>query len=205
MKNELTENQQKELQKLSDDMMGDVKDVVQDYEENPSEISGSVVEVNENSPYLQEEFEGDSWKKVIKGSVEEAIGFIKTQKEANVETSIDEAQILKNIQEKERLDKFERVIEDRIVDEDGHTINKTKQGKDTTASHDNKSNTGVERKRTLPTTKNQKDAGKPRKVEKKQTKHSTGTKKKGNRKDLVKNTKLEEKSERKKRGFFGGK
>ena len=52
-------------------------EVVEDYNLNPSEISGSTIQINENSPFLDEEFKGDGWKRVIRGSVEEAISMIK--------------------------------------------------------------------------------------------------------------------------------
>ena len=77
MSNKLTKKQKEELQKLTEELMNLSTEVVEDYELNPSEISGSVVEINENSPFLDEEFKGDGWKKVIRGSVEEAISMIK--------------------------------------------------------------------------------------------------------------------------------
>ena len=60
-------------------------EVVEDYKLNPSEISGSVVEINENSPFLDEEFKGDGWKKVIRCSVEEAISIIKNKDKNDTE------------------------------------------------------------------------------------------------------------------------
>ena len=134
MKNELTKKQKEQLQKMTDEMLHDVKDVVDDYKKNPSEISGSIVQVNENSPFLKEQFKGDSSKKVIPGSVEEALEQIKLSKnedekseESIIEPTPDEAQILKNIQEKEQLKKFEKIVEGRIIDQDGHTLNKPKK------------------------------------------------------------------------------
>ena len=79
MSNKLTKKQKEELQKLADEIMNLSTEVVEDYELNPSEISGSSVEINENSPFLDEEFKGESWKKVIRGSVEEAISMIKNK------------------------------------------------------------------------------------------------------------------------------
>ena len=52
---------------------------IKDYELTPSEISGSTVQINENSPFLDEEFKGEGWKRVIRGSVEEAISMIKNK------------------------------------------------------------------------------------------------------------------------------
>ena len=79
MSDELTKKQKEELQRLTDELMNLSTEVVEDYELNPSETSGSVIEINENSPFLDEEFRGDGWKKVIRGSVEEAISMIKNK------------------------------------------------------------------------------------------------------------------------------
>ena len=49
---------------------------MKDYSRNPSQISGSLVQVNENSPYLDEELKKDSWKRVIKGGVGEALDLV---------------------------------------------------------------------------------------------------------------------------------
>ena len=76
---ELTKEQQELLKRLADEMMNLATEVVQDYEENPSEVSGSVVEINQNSPFLEESIKGDSWKKVIIGSVEQALDFVKSK------------------------------------------------------------------------------------------------------------------------------
>lgn len=132
MDDKLTETQKKELQKLTDDMMDDAKDMVNEYEKKPSEISGSVVEINENSPFLEENFKGDSWKNIVQGSVEEAIEFIKTKKGTETQEeiqeeqppSIDEAQLLKEIQEQKRLTEFNKLVEGRELDKFGHTVNK---------------------------------------------------------------------------------
>ena len=78
-KNKLTKKQKEELQKLVDEIMNLSAEVVEDYKLTPSEISGSVVEINENSPFLDKEFKGEGWKKVIRGSVEEAISMIKNK------------------------------------------------------------------------------------------------------------------------------
>ena len=75
--NKLTKKEKEKLQSLIDDIIYDAKEVRLDYEGNPSEISGSTIQINENSPFLDEEFKGDGWKRVIRGSVEEAISMIK--------------------------------------------------------------------------------------------------------------------------------
>ena len=49
----LTDKQKAELQKLADEVLKESELVVKDYEDNPSEISGSIIEVHENSPFLQ--------------------------------------------------------------------------------------------------------------------------------------------------------
>ena len=79
MSNKLTKKQKEELQKLTDELMNLSVEVVEDYELNPSEVSGSVIHINENSPFLDKEFKGEGWKKVIRGSVEEAISMIKNK------------------------------------------------------------------------------------------------------------------------------
>ena len=79
MSDELTKKQKEELQKLAEEIMNLSAEVVEDYKLIPSEISGSIVQVNENSPFLDEEFKGEGWKKVIRGSVEEAISMIKNK------------------------------------------------------------------------------------------------------------------------------
>jgi signal transduction histidine kinase len=53
-KDKLTEEQLKELQKLTDEIIEEAKEVVKDYSENPSEMSGSTIQVHENSPYVVE-------------------------------------------------------------------------------------------------------------------------------------------------------
>ena len=75
----LTKKQKEELQRLANEIMNLSAEVVEDYKLTPSEISGSTVQVNENSPFLDEEFKGEGWKKVIRGSVEEAISMIKNK------------------------------------------------------------------------------------------------------------------------------
>ena len=78
---ELKKKQQEELEKMMRDILSDVKDMKKDYEKNPSEISGSVVRVHEDSPFMDETFEGEKWKKVIKGGVGDAIDMISNKKD----------------------------------------------------------------------------------------------------------------------------
>ena len=51
-KDKLTKEQIKQLQELTDEILEEAKEVVKDYSENPSELSGSVIQVHENSPYI---------------------------------------------------------------------------------------------------------------------------------------------------------
>jgi hypothetical protein len=68
----LTDKQKEELQKLADEVLIEAKLVKEDYENNPSDISGSMVNIHENSPFLDADdnaepvFSGSRWTKVIK-------------------------------------------------------------------------------------------------------------------------------------------
>ena len=66
MSDELTKKQKEELQRLTDEIMNLSTEVVEDYEEMPTELSGSTTQINENSPFLDERFKDKSWKKIIK-------------------------------------------------------------------------------------------------------------------------------------------
>ena len=65
----LTLEQLKELQELCGDMISDAEKLVEDYEENPSEESGSVYRIHENSPFLDENFTDTGWKHVLKTDI----------------------------------------------------------------------------------------------------------------------------------------
>ena len=62
----------KELEKLKKEILDEAKKVVEDYVDNPSDISGSVVNIHENSPFLESDendepmFSGSRWRHVIK-------------------------------------------------------------------------------------------------------------------------------------------
>tara|TARA_X000001382_G_scaffold17448_1_gene10858 strand:- start:24 stop:272 length:249 start_codon:yes stop_codon:yes gene_type:complete len=62
----------KELERLKKEILEEAKKVVDNYVDNPSKISGSVVNIHENSPFLEEDdegepmFSGSRWKHVIK-------------------------------------------------------------------------------------------------------------------------------------------
>ena len=72
MSDDLTKEQKEELEKLQKEIIDEAKKVVEDYVDNPSEISGSVVNIHQNSPFLdtdendEPEFSGSRWKHVIK-------------------------------------------------------------------------------------------------------------------------------------------
>ena len=62
----------KELEKLKKEILDEAKKVVENYVDNPSEISGSTVNIHQNSPFLEEDedgepaFSGSRWEHVIK-------------------------------------------------------------------------------------------------------------------------------------------
>ena len=66
----LTKLQLKKLEKMTKDMLEIAANVVEEYEgldlSELSELSSSITQINENSPFLDEVFKGDAWKKVIK-------------------------------------------------------------------------------------------------------------------------------------------
>ena len=66
----LTKEQEKELQSMVKNMLEIAADVVEEYDgldlSELSELSGSITQINENSPFLDEIFKGDAWKKIIK-------------------------------------------------------------------------------------------------------------------------------------------
>ncbi len=72
MSDDLTKEQKEELEKLQKEILDEAKKVVDDYVDNPSEISGSTISIHQNSPFLDEDeegeplFSGSRWKHVIK-------------------------------------------------------------------------------------------------------------------------------------------
>ena len=68
----LTDKQKEELQKLADEVLKEAKLVREDYENNPTDISASVVNIHEKSPFLDADdndnptFSGSRWTKVLK-------------------------------------------------------------------------------------------------------------------------------------------
>ena len=72
MSDDLTKEQREELEKLQKEIIDEAKKVVEDYVDNPSEISGSTVNIHQNSPFLDTDendepsFSGSRWKHIIK-------------------------------------------------------------------------------------------------------------------------------------------
>ena len=78
--NKLTKKEQQELEKLIREVTEEAKSVVEDYKENPSEMSGSSVHIHENSPFMNENYKDNKWKHVIHGTIEDGIEAIKKVK-----------------------------------------------------------------------------------------------------------------------------
>ena len=73
MSDKLTKEQKEQLEKLKKEIVDEAKKVVNDYVDNPSDISGSVVSIHQNSPFLDTKkdsdeilYSGSKWTKVIK-------------------------------------------------------------------------------------------------------------------------------------------
>ena len=72
MSKKLTKKQKKELEKISKEILDEAKKVVEDYSKNPSEISGSTINIHQNSPALDTDkdgnilYSGSRWTKVLK-------------------------------------------------------------------------------------------------------------------------------------------
>ena len=73
MSKDLTKEQREELEKLQKEIVDEAKKVVNDYVDNPSENSGSSVNIHQNSPFLDTEkdsdeplYSGSRWTKVLK-------------------------------------------------------------------------------------------------------------------------------------------
>ena len=62
----------KQLEQLKKEILDEAKKVVENYVDNPSDISGSTVNIHENSPFLDEDDNGEPrhsgsrWTKLIK-------------------------------------------------------------------------------------------------------------------------------------------
>ena len=70
--NKLTKQQQKDLKSLADEITKEAIKVKKDYEENKSNLSGSLLHVHENSPALDSDdngeptYSGSRWRRVLK-------------------------------------------------------------------------------------------------------------------------------------------
>ena len=66
----LTKAQENKLDRMVKDMLEIASNVVEEYEDldlsELSALSGSITQINEASPFLDEIFKGDTWKKVVK-------------------------------------------------------------------------------------------------------------------------------------------
>ena len=61
----LTDKQKQEVQELIAEISDIASIVVEDYNETPTEVSGSEFRVYEDSPYLDEMVSGSGWKRVL--------------------------------------------------------------------------------------------------------------------------------------------
>ena len=59
MKKKLTKEQEELLKQLQKEIVDEAKKVVNDYVDNPSENSGSSVNIHQNSPFLDTEKDSD--------------------------------------------------------------------------------------------------------------------------------------------------
>ena len=53
------ESVEKEIEKLKKEILQEAKKVVNDYIKNPSEISGSVIRIHQDSPFVSDEENAD--------------------------------------------------------------------------------------------------------------------------------------------------
>ena len=60
------EGAKKELDKIMSEMTELAKTVVKEFEQNPTDISGSTIYIHEDSPYVDENVPDKGWNRVIK-------------------------------------------------------------------------------------------------------------------------------------------
>ena len=66
------DTREKELEKLKKEILDEAEKVVDNYVENPSEESGSTVNIHQNSPFLDSDengepmFSGSRWTKILR-------------------------------------------------------------------------------------------------------------------------------------------
>ena len=59
---ELTKEQLQEIQKHIEEITKEAKAIVKDYNKNPSDLSGSIIQIHEHSPILNENIDNDENK-----------------------------------------------------------------------------------------------------------------------------------------------
>ena len=62
----MSKEEKEALEKLQKEILDMAKKVVEEYAENPSEEGETDVHIDFDSPYLDEVFKGESWKKIVK-------------------------------------------------------------------------------------------------------------------------------------------
>ena len=60
------EEVKKELDPIIAEITELAKSITEDFKENPTDISGSVIQVHEDSPYVDEKYPDKGWNRVIK-------------------------------------------------------------------------------------------------------------------------------------------
>jgi len=60
---------QKELGMFLEELDELAKDVAKDFKENPTDISGSTIQIHEDSPYLDENLPDKGWHRLIKTKI----------------------------------------------------------------------------------------------------------------------------------------
>ena len=75
MSDDLTKEQREELEKLQKEIVDEAKKVVENYVDNPSDVSGSTINIHQNSPYLDSDESGEPlhsgsrWTKIIRSKI----------------------------------------------------------------------------------------------------------------------------------------
>ena len=62
----MSEKEKKELDELMKEMIEEAKKVRQDFKDNPSDENVSDISIDFDSPYLDEQFKDNQWKKIVK-------------------------------------------------------------------------------------------------------------------------------------------
>ena len=66
MSDELSKKQKKELEELQNQMIDEAKKVREDFKKTPSDENVTDINIDFDSPYLDEQFKDSQWKKVVK-------------------------------------------------------------------------------------------------------------------------------------------